>query len=90
MVAFVSLLRSFSENVAVAKTSYQTLGILSFSARERASPPSKEIRVLTLPFGGEKKYNEAFRGVYFGEETRKLKAACKRPQQLPTLLRQQC
>jgi len=39
------------------------LEILSFSDRERA--PAKEIRVLTLPFGGEKKYNEAFRGVYF-------------------------
>ena len=33
---------SFSENVVVAKTSYQVLGILSFSDRERALPPSME------------------------------------------------
>ena len=39
---------SFSENVVVAKTSYQMLGILSFSDRERASPPSTEIIVLTF------------------------------------------
>ena len=34
---------SFSENIVVAKTSYQMLGILSFSKRERALPPSTEI-----------------------------------------------
>ena len=39
---------SFSEYVVVAKTSYQMLGILSFSDRERALPPSMEIGVLTL------------------------------------------
>ena len=39
---------SFKENVVVAKTSYQMLGILSFSDRERALPPSKEISELTF------------------------------------------
>ena len=39
---------SFKENVVVAKTSYQMLGILSFSGRERALPPSKEISILTF------------------------------------------
>ena len=39
---------SFSEYVVVAKTSYQMLGILSFSDRERALPPTTEISVLTL------------------------------------------
>ena len=39
---------SFSKNVVVAKTSYQMLEILPFSDRERASPPSTEISVLTL------------------------------------------
>ena len=39
---------SFRENVVAAKTSYQLLGILSFSDRERASPPSTEISVLTF------------------------------------------
>ena len=39
--------KSFSENVLVAKTSYQMLGILSFSYRERALPPSTEISVVT-------------------------------------------
>ena len=32
----------------MAKTSYQMLGILSFSDQERASPPSTEISVLTF------------------------------------------
>ena len=32
----------------MAKISYQMLEILSFSDRERASPPSTEITVLTL------------------------------------------
>ena len=54
----------FGENVVVAGTSYQMLEILSFSNRDRALPPSTEISVLTLNCG-EKKYNEAFRGVYF-------------------------
>ena len=39
---------SFKENVVVAKTSYQMLGILSFIDRERALPPSKEISELTF------------------------------------------
>ena len=39
---------SFSENVVVAKTSYQMLGILSFSNLERALPPSTEITELTI------------------------------------------
>ena len=38
---------SLSENVIVAKTSYQMLEILSFSDQERALPPSTEISVLT-------------------------------------------
>ena len=49
----------------MAKTSYQMLGILSLSDRERTlKPPSTEISVLTLVV---KKYKEAFRGVYFRE-----------------------
>ena len=39
---------SFSENIIVAKTSYQMLGISSFSNRERALPPSTEISELTF------------------------------------------
>ena len=39
---------SFGENLVVAKTSYQMLGILSFSDRERALPPSTEISELTF------------------------------------------
>ena len=39
---------TFSENVVVAKTSYQMLGILSFSNREWALPPSTEISELTF------------------------------------------
>ena len=39
---------SFSENVVVAKTSYQMLGVSSFSDREGALPPSREISVLTF------------------------------------------
>ena len=65
MAAVVNLLRGFSENVVVAKTSYQMLGILSFSDRGRAlKPPSTEISALTLVV---KKYSEAFRGFYFRE-----------------------
>ena len=50
MVAVVILLAtSLSENVVVAETSYQMLGILSFSERERALPTtSTEISVLTF------------------------------------------
>ena len=48
-VAVVILLAvSFSENVVVAGTSYQMLGILSFSVRERALPSSTEISELTF------------------------------------------
>ena len=39
---------SFKENVVVAKASYQMLGILSCSGRERALPSSKEISELTF------------------------------------------
>ena len=39
---------SFSENVVVAKTSCQTLGILSFGDREKALPTSTEIKELTF------------------------------------------
>ena len=50
VVAVVILLAtSLSENVVVAGTSYQMLGILSFSERERAlKPSSTEISVLTF------------------------------------------
>ena len=34
---------TFSKNVVVVKASYQMLGILSFSDRARALPPSMEI-----------------------------------------------
>ena len=40
--------KSFSENVVVAKTRYQMLGILSFSNRERALFPSMGKRELTV------------------------------------------
>ena len=39
---------SFSENVVVTKTSYQMLGVSSFSDREGALPPSREISVRTF------------------------------------------
>ena len=39
---------SFSENVVEAKTSYEILGILSFSDRKRALPPSTETNELTV------------------------------------------
>ena len=53
---------SFSENVLVAITSYQMLGILSFSDRERS--PSTEIRVLTFVV---KKVQGSFSGCLFLE-----------------------
>ena len=40
--------KSFSENVVVAKTRYQMLGILSFSNRERALFPSTGKSELTV------------------------------------------
>ena len=49
----------------MAKTSYQMLAILSFRDRESALSPSAEISELT--FVVKKKYNAAFRGVYFRE-----------------------
>ena len=58
------------------------LAILSFSDRERASPPSTEISVLPLV---EKKYKEAFRGIYFKEQARTLKIKC-RPRGRPGLV----
>ena len=81
-MAVVSSTTSFSENVVMAKISYQMLGILSFSDRERASPPSTEISVLTLVV---KKYKEAFRGIHFKEQARKLKIKC-RPRGRPGLV----
>ena len=63
----------FKVNV-VAKTSYQMLGILSLSDRERALSPSTEISVLT--FVMKKSTMKLFRGVYFREKARKLKIKC--------------
>ena len=60
-MAVVSSTTSFSENVVMAKISYQMLGILSLSDRERASPPSTEISVLTLV---AKKSTKKISGVY--------------------------
>ena len=39
---------SFSENVAVAETSYQILEVLAFCNRERAKPPPITITMLTF------------------------------------------
>ena len=61
VVAVVSSTTSFSENVVMAKISYQMLRILSFSDRERASTPSTEISVLTLVV---KKSTKKISGVY--------------------------
>ena len=61
MVAVVSSTTSFSENVVMAKISYQMLGILSLSDRKRALPPSTEISVLTLVV---KKSTKKVSGVY--------------------------
>ena len=83
MVAVVSSTTSFSENVVIAKKSYQMLGILSFSERERASPPSTEISALTLVV--KKKYKDAFRDMCFKEQARKLKIKC-RPRGRPGLV----
>ena len=67
---------SFSENVLVAKTSlYQMLGILPFSHREKALPPSKEMSVLTFVM---KKSTMKLSGVsIFREQARKLKIKCR-------------
>ena len=43
-----AILRVLTKNDVVVKTSYQMLRILSLSDRERASPPSTEISVLTF------------------------------------------
>ena len=64
-----------SENAVVAKTSYEILGILSFSDRESILPPSTEISVLA--FVVKKKYNGAFRGVFFQRIARKFKIKCR-------------
>ena len=40
---------SFSENVIVAETSYQTLEVLSFCDRERVSPRPPFIKLTMLP-----------------------------------------
>ena len=52
--------KCFSENVVVAKTLYQMLGILSFSDRERALFPSTGKSRTNCC--GEKNYNDVFRG----------------------------
>ena len=39
---------SFNKNVVVVQTSYQMLGILSFSDQERTLPPSTKISKLTF------------------------------------------
>ena len=77
MVAVVILLvTSLSENVVVAGTSYQMLGILSFSDRERALPSSTEISILT--FVVVKKSTMKVSGVYiFRVQARKLKIKCR-------------
>ena len=77
MVAAVILLAtSLSENVVVAGTSYQMLGILSFSDRERALPSSTEISILT--FVVVKKSTMKVSGVYiFRVQARKLKIKCR-------------
>ena len=77
MVAAVILLAtSLSENVVVAGTSYQMLGILSFSDRERALPSSTEISILT--FVVVKKSTMKVSGVYiFRVQARELKIKCR-------------
>ena len=50
------ILASFSENVVVAGTSYQMLGILSPTDREEALPPATEISELT--FVAKRKTNQ--------------------------------
>ena len=51
--------KSFSENVVVAKTRYQMLGILSFSDRKRVLFPSTgkseltvEVKIIAMMFSG--------------------------------------
>ena len=56
----------YTWNVVVAKISYRMIGligILSFSYRERALPPSTENKRTNF-YGGKKNLNEGFRGVY--------------------------
>ena len=48
VAVLILLATSLSENVVVTGTSYEMLGILSFSDRERALPSSTEISVLTF------------------------------------------
>ena len=69
---------SFSENVVVAKSSYQMLGVSSFSDREGALPPSRELSVLT--FVVKKKVRRSFPGSLFlgnRRENLKLKIKCR-------------
>ena len=70
LVIVILLQTSFSENVVVAKTSYQMLGILSFSDEERALRLSTRISELTA-FVAKKKFNYAFWVSIFREEARK-------------------
>ena len=65
---------AFGGNIVMAKTTYQMLEILSFSDRERASPSSTEIIVLTFVV---KKSTMKLSGVsIFREDARKLKMKC--------------
>ena len=58
----------------MAKKSYQMLGILSFSDREKALPTSTEIKELTLAV---KKSTIMLSGMsIFREQARKLKIKC--------------
>ena len=51
------ILASFSENVVVAVTSYQILGILSPTDREGALPPATEMSELTFVAKNKTKQN---------------------------------
>ena len=76
VAVLILLATSLNENVVFAGTSYQMLGILSFSDRERASPPSTEISALT--FVVKKKSTMKLSGVsIFRVQARKLKIKCR-------------
>jgi len=59
----------YSENVAVAETSYQMLENLSFCDRDRAKPPSIKVTVLTLSV---KKSTVRLSGVKYHTRSRSL------------------
>ena len=58
----------FIENVVVAKTSYQSKKFYHFAIGRGLTSCNKDNGA---NFSGEKKYNEAIRGVHFFENTRK-------------------